>query len=160
MHLYIWFQFLLNQILREGYDNVVQFLCHTDGHHSFAENMIQIFLVFCHYNSDARSGQLKWVESVNFIMKTTLSALLALCAGNSLHWSFDVFFDLCLNKRLSKQSRRRWFGMPSLSLWRHCNGFPWVWHGISFSKPIQWNANFIHRSPHLVTYVKYAYVNA
>ena len=35
--------------------------------------------------------------------------------------SFAVFFDLRLNKRLSKQSRRRWFQMPSLSLWRHCN---------------------------------------
>ena len=30
-------------------------------------------------------------------------------------------FDLRLNKRLSKQSRRRWFEMPSRSLWRHCN---------------------------------------
>ena len=35
--------------------------------------------------------------------------------------SFDVFFDLRLNKRLSKQSRRRWFEMPSRLLWRHCN---------------------------------------
>ena len=35
--------------------------------------------------------------------------------------SFDVFFDLRLNKRLSKQSRRRWFETPSHSLWRHCN---------------------------------------
>ena len=35
--------------------------------------------------------------------------------------SFDVFFDLRLNKRLSKQSRRRWFETPSRSLWRHCN---------------------------------------
>ena len=35
--------------------------------------------------------------------------------------SFDVFFDLRLNKRLRKYSRRRWFGAPSLSLWRHCN---------------------------------------
>ena len=26
----------------------------------------------------------------------------------------DVFFDLCLNKRLRKQSRRRWFETPSL----------------------------------------------
>ena len=34
--------------------------------------------------------------------------------------SFDVFFDLRLNKRLSKPSRRRWFEMPSRSLWRHC----------------------------------------
>ena len=34
---------------------------------------------------------------------------------------FDVFFDLCLNKRLSKQSRRQWFETPSRSLWRQCN---------------------------------------
>ena len=49
----------------------------------------------------------------------TFSALLALCEGNLLATggfpsqrpvthSFDVFIDLCLNKRLSKQSRRRW----------------------------------------------------
>ena len=36
--------------------------------------------------------------------------------------SFDVFFDLRLNKRLSKQSRRRWFETPWRSLWRHCYG--------------------------------------
>ena len=35
--------------------------------------------------------------------------------------SFDVFFDLHLNKRLSTQSRHWWFEMPSRSLWRHCN---------------------------------------
>ena len=34
--------------------------------------------------------------------------------------SFDVFFDLRLNKRLSKQSRRRWYETPWHSLWRHC----------------------------------------
>ena len=62
----------------------------------------------------------------------TFFALLALCAGNSpvtgefpsqrpVTWSFGVFFDLCLNKRSSKQSRRRWFETPSRSLWRHCN---------------------------------------
>ena len=33
----------------------------------------------------------------------------------------DVFFIVHLNKRLNKQSRRRWFGTPSRSLWRHCN---------------------------------------
>ena len=60
------------------------------------------------------------------------SALLALCAGNSpvtgkfpsqrpTTGSFDVFFDLRLNKRLSKLSRRRWFESPSRSLWCHCN---------------------------------------
>ena len=64
----------------------------------------------------------------------TFSALLALCAGKSsvpaefppqrpVTWSFDIFFDLCLNKRLSKQSWGWWFETPSRSLCRHCNGF-------------------------------------
>ena len=33
--------------------------------------------------------------------------------------SFDIFFDLHLNKRLSKQSLGWWFGTPSRSFWRH-----------------------------------------
>ena len=36
--------------------------------------------------------------------------------------SFDVFFDLRLNKRLSKQSWGWWSEKPSSSLWRHRNG--------------------------------------
>ena len=62
----------------------------------------------------------------------TFSALLALCAGNStvtgefpserpVMWSFDVFFDLRFNKRLSKQSWVWWFETSSRSLWRQCN---------------------------------------
>ena len=35
--------------------------------------------------------------------------------------SFDVFFDLRLNKRLSKQSWGWWFEMLSNPLWRHSN---------------------------------------
>ena len=35
--------------------------------------------------------------------------------------SFDVFFDLRLNKWLSKQPRGWWFETPSRPLWRHCN---------------------------------------
>ena len=61
-----------------------------------------------------------------------ISALLAICAGNSLVTgvfpaqrpvtrSFDVFFDLLLNKRLSKQWWCWWFETLSPSLWRHCN---------------------------------------
>ena len=62
------------------------------------------------------------------------SALLALCVGNSpvtgeLHvpsqrpvtWSFDVFYDLRSNKRLSKQSWGWWFETPSHPSRRHCN---------------------------------------
>ena len=63
----------------------------------------------------------------------TFSALLAICAGNSpvsvefptqkpVTRSFDVFFDLRLNKRLSKQSWRWGFQTLSLPLWRHRNG--------------------------------------
>ena len=35
--------------------------------------------------------------------------------------SFDVFFDLRLNKRLSKQPWSWWFETPSWSWWRQCN---------------------------------------
>ena len=35
--------------------------------------------------------------------------------------SFDVLFDLRLNKRLSKQPWGWWFEPPSWSLWRHRN---------------------------------------
>ena len=62
----------------------------------------------------------------------TFSALLAICTGNSpvtgefpsqrpVTRSFDVFFDLRLNKRSSKQSWGWWFDTPSRSLWRHYN---------------------------------------
>ena len=62
----------------------------------------------------------------------TFSALLALCAGNSpvpgefpsqrpVTRSFDVFFDLRMNKLLSKQKWGCWFETPSCSLWRHWN---------------------------------------
>ena len=62
----------------------------------------------------------------------TFSALLALSAGNSPvsvgfpaqrpeARSFDVFFDLCVIKQLSKHSRGWWFETLSRPLWRHCN---------------------------------------
>ena len=64
----------------------------------------------------------------------TFSALLAICAGNSpvsefpaqrpVTRSFDVLFDLRLNKRLSKQSWGLWFETLSRPLWRHCNESP------------------------------------
>ena len=42
-------------------------------------------------------------------------------------WSFDVFFDLWLNKQLSKQLWSWWFEMPLRSLWHHCNVFKKQW---------------------------------
>ena len=72
----------------------------------------------------------------------TSSALLAICVGNSpvpgefpaqrpVTRSFYVFFDLRLNKWLSKQSWGWWFEMLSRPLWCHCNdewqffGYEW-----------------------------------
>ena len=66
----------------------------------------------------------------------TFSALLVICAGNSpvadefpppphtqrsVTPSFDAFFDLRLNKRVSKQWWGWWFETSSRPLWRHCN---------------------------------------
>ena len=61
-----------------------------------------------------------------------ISALLAICAGNSpvtgefpsqrpVTQNCDVFFDLRLNKRMSKWSWGWWFATPLRPLWRHCN---------------------------------------
>ena len=74
----------------------------------------------------------------------TFSELMALCVGNSpvtgefptqrpvMH-NFDVFFDLRLNKRLSKQSWAWWFETPTCSLWCHCNVLTLIWYTQHFS---------------------------
>ena len=85
----------------------------------------------------------EWREYTNFLAKWPMKMMTSskgnifrvtgLCVGNSpvtgefpsrrpVTHSFDVFFDLHLYKRLSKQSRGWWFETPSLSLWCHCNG--------------------------------------
>ena len=80
---------------------------------------------------------LKYIRHTKFLswwrhQMETFSALLAICAGNSpipgefpalrpITRSFNVFFDLRLNKRLSKQSWGWWFETPSRPLWRHRN---------------------------------------
>ena len=78
--------------------------------------------------------------------RETFSALLALCEGNPqvisgfpsqrpVMQSFDVFFDVCLNKQLSKQSRYWWFEKAfiitslwwanEINIWKQ--GSFWVW---------------------------------
>ena len=69
------------------------------------------------------------------------SASLTICAGNSpvpgefptqrlVMRSFDVFCDLRLNKRLSKQSWGWWIETQSRPLCRHCNDFTKPFSGI------------------------------
>ena len=90
----------------------------------------------------------------------TFSALLAICVGNSPvtqrpeTWSFDVFFDLCLNKQLTEHSWGWWFETPLCPLWRHCNvitmyihkyntidGMAWIhypWHHLRVDSTQRW----------------------
>ena len=42
-------------------------------------------------------------------------------AQSPVTWNFDIFFALCLNKPLGKQSWGWWYETPPRSLWRHCN---------------------------------------
>ena len=81
-----------------------------------------------HWKSPAK-GSIHWQPKFKWVATTwtsrwrhqmeTFSVLLAFCAGNSpvpsefpsqrpVTRSFDIFFDLCLNKHLGKQSRRWW----------------------------------------------------
>ena len=92
---------------------------------SLQEHVIPLFHLAYHY----------MIDSLNTDTAYTLFyaiALLTLCAGNSpvtgefptqkpVTRSFDIFFHLRLNKRLSKQSWDWWFERTSCSLWRHCN---------------------------------------
>ena len=80
------------------------------------------------YSENRFSSSIPWWRH----QMEAFSALLALCEGNSpvtgafpsqrpMTRNFDVFFDLHLDNKLNKQSRCRWFEMPSRSLSRHCN---------------------------------------
>ena len=109
---------------------------------TFEDIVCQVSAILNWYHFNFRQQSILWwsllqwyVETSTFMMMSSnghISALLALCARNSpvtgefpaqrsVTRSFEVFFDLRLNKQLSKQSWGWWFEMPSRSLWRHCN---------------------------------------
>ena len=116
------------------------------------------------------TGGFSWQMESNIIwwrhQMETFSALLVLCAGNSpvtgefpsqrpVTQSFDGFFDLRLNKRLGKQSRRWWFETPWCWLWRHCNDeFPC--HGVIMHFPCVLLTVFTHYFGALLD-TKYSY---
>ena len=88
------------------------------------------------------------------------SALLAICAGNSpvpgefptqrpVTWSFDVYFDLRPNKRLSKQSLGWWLETLSPPLWRHRNAFRY-WVSWAFSLT-PWNLCYVRMTEGITT---------
>ena len=59
------------------------------------------------------------------ILTKMICAMMTSSNGNTqrpVTRSFGVFFDLCLNKQLGKQSWGWWFETPSRPFWRHCIG--------------------------------------
>ena len=93
-----------------------------------------------------------------------ICALLALCAGNStvigdfsaqrpVTRSFYVFFDLCLNKRLTKHSWGGWVETPSPSLWRHCHAIYMV--SLPYSLPKTSRLSLLNQFPPLVNFLRW-----
>ena len=108
-----------------------------------SKEMYSIFVWYCYIQFVISKLELNGVpaESANawwHHQMVTFSASLAICAGNSpvtgefpakrlVTRSFDIFFDLHLNKQLSKQSWDWWFETPSRPLCRHRNGIQFSW---------------------------------
>ena len=94
------------------------------------ELLMILYFLFCFDRGLIHTAVQWWRHQME-----TFSALPALCAGISpvtgefpsqrpVTRRFDVFFDLHLNKGLSKQSWGWWFETQSCLLWRHCNAIP------------------------------------
>ena len=105
----------------------------TNKRHPIYHTRPQVMRCLCGYFDDNwscnKGTALSWWRH----QMETFSALLTFCAGNSpvpgefpaqrpVTRSFEIFFDLRPNKRLSKQSWGWWSETPSSSLWRHRNG--------------------------------------
>ena len=111
-----------------------------------------VYPVPCHYTSwstpcacNTWSGFKNYQLNMMTSWNGNIFRVLALCEGKppvtgwfppqrSVTRSFDVCFDLRLNKRLSKQSTARCFDTPSCSLWRHCYEFSLISKWICFFK--------------------------
>ena len=85
--------------------------------------LVMIIVLICPWSVGHHCAHISWWRH----QMETFSALLIRCAGNSpltgefpsqrpMPRSFGVFFDLRLNKQVSKQSIGWWFEMPSSSL--------------------------------------------
>ena len=122
-----FFQLIINYSLISAKKNVPGTLpmCFPDKNRNWSSLFVTVTIG---KQMHGTSGTVPWWRH----QMETFSALLALCAGNSpvpgefptqrpVTRSFDVFFDLHPNKRLSKQWRGWSFETPSCPLWRHRN---------------------------------------
>ena len=73
--------------------------------------------------------------------------------------SFDVFFDLRLDKRLSKQSWGWWFGTQSRPLCRHCNVVVYSWNSVQVNCTHTFNVPLLASSKNIdekITPIRFA----
>ena len=113
--------------------NRTQWVNKTNGQASLSTDYNS--LIYFLLNIDCAQAQMSHFQSKGMMASSNwnISALLAFGTGNSPVTgefpsqrpetrSFDVFFDLRLNRQFSKQLRRKWFETLLRSLWWHCNG--------------------------------------
>ena len=127
--------------------NIINSMSVGDGPISDYPSGTQEHFSFRHWNHPAGEYHLRMTSASSceafepwwHHQMETFYVLLALCQGNppatggfpsqrSVTRSFDTFFDLRLNQRFSKKSRRWWFETQSFSLWRHYDG---KWTGLT-----------------------------
>ena len=132
-----WGSLVLNETLKCGT---------SDNQINFPNEMIIRIMIFNWSYVSICATWFTWTRTWWRHQMETFSALLAICAGNSpvpgefpaqrpVTRIFDVFFDLGLNKRLSKQSWGWWFETLSRPLWRHRDELREMSKGIKVWKP-------------------------
>ena len=120
-----WCEYRLIRLLRSNKLQISHKRCHIQMRTKTALTISSTFFLF-------RSLHFCFISSWWHHQIKTISALLAICAGNSpvpdefpaqrpVTRSFHVFFDLRLDKRLSKHSWGWWFETLSRPLWCHSN---------------------------------------
>ena len=102
--------------------NIGEFVIHKewyvfDSPYEFVIIIKTCTLVLMHFNLWTHDGVIKWKYFPRYWP-------LVRGIHRSPTRSFDVFFELRLNKRLSKQSWGWWFETPSHPLCPHCNEYP------------------------------------
>ena len=131
------FIFLVRKACRANHSDMVS-IVRAEMYHTWAANSVIVMVDgTTRYNTGNNPGRSLTFTSISGGPRwrhqmETLSALLVLCVGNSpvtgefpsqrpVTRSFDIFFDLRLNKRLSKQPWGWWFETLSCPFWRHFN---------------------------------------
>ena len=92
--------------------------CHKQKH------QLQWWMVVCNMMTSS-TGNIFSVSGPLWIRRSLVNSLTKASAQ-----SFDVSYDLRLNKRLSKLSSGWWFEMPLCSSLRHCNEVYHIYFGV------------------------------